>query len=714
MKKGKKQSSISWGAIEGKSTVLGSISVKLIIAFIIPIALIVVLGLSSYKEASSVIISDAEISTTSTIKAKSTYIELGLNGVSERSLEILTMDEMDLYYKKRDLDVNKLSAEQMEAKSAISKRIMNTQAINDFVYNIYFIGSVGSGITTTNLQNVKPEYYNQFVETEMGKQVLDSQTTVGWMSYNDYFIELMAKEQPTYNVSEYAMTMWRKASFATTSLIFIDISQEVIDQAVSELNFGEGSLTAFIAPGGRETVFKGSSDELGSKVLPEDEISISGLSYYEKAVQSEETEGYFYDIYNGEDYLFSYAKIGNTGAILCSLLPKAMITSQAAGIRNLTFIISLIAILAAIFTCVIIAISFKKAVNNSIRSLNKASGGDLTVTFDTKRTDEFGIISRSITSMVDGIRDLIRQMNSVGSDVNASASNVSTNIDQLLASTKEISFAIEEIEEGVTTQAKDAEQCLIQMSNLSERINEVYDNTHQIEEIAGATQRITDEGIIAMEELNKTSKATNDITSTIIDSIEDLAVQTQSISGIINVMNEIAEQTNLLSLNASIEAARAGEAGRGFAVVAKEIRGLADQSMESSKKIEKIIEFVQDKTNNTVDSAKQAEDILLTQNTALKQAVDAFQNISSHVEKLIHNLNMITEGITDIEVSKAGTLDAIGNISAVSEESASASEEVGATVSNMVDAVATLNEIASELKSNAKNMDDAISVFVID
>lgn len=714
MKKGKKQTSKSWGALEVKSTVLGSISVKLIIAFIIPIILIVVLGLSSYKEASTVIISEAEKSTTSTIKAKSTYLELGLDGVSEKSLEILTMDEMDLYYKKKDLDINKLSVEQMDAKGAISKRIMNTQAINDFVYNIYFIGSVGSGITTTNLQNVKPEYYAGFIETELGKQILDSQTTVGYMSYNDYFIDLMAKEEPTYNVSEYAMTMWRKASFATTSIIFIDISQNTIDQAVAELNFGEGSYTAFIAPGGRETVYKGSSDELGSKVLSEDEITISGLSYYDKAIQSEETEGYFYDTYNGDDYLFSYAKISDTGAILCSLLPKAMITSQAAGIRNLTFMISSIAILVAAFTCIVIAMLFRKAVNNSIRSLNKASGGDLTVDFDTKRTDEFGIISRSITSMIDGIRALIRQMNVVGTDVNSSANDVTNNIEQLLASTKEISFAIEEIEEGVTTQAKDAEQCLIQMSNLSERINEVYDNTRQIEDIAGATQKITDDGIIAMEELNKTSKATNDITSTIIDSIEDLAVQTQSIGGIINVINEIAEQTNLLSLNASIEAARAGEAGRGFAVVAKEIRGLADQSMESSKRIEKIIEFVRDKTNNTVNSAKEAEDILLTQNSALKQAVDAFQNISSHVEKLIHNLNMITDGIKNIEVSKADTLDAIGNISAVSEESASASEEVGATVSNMVDAVATLNDIAGELKSNAKNMEDAISVFIID
>lgn len=52
---------------------------------------------------------------------------------------------------------------------------------------------------------------------------------------------------------------------------------------------------------------------------------------------------------------------------------------------------------------------------------------------------------------------------------------------------------------------------------------------------------------------------------------------------------DIAFQTTLLALNASIEAARAGEVGRSFAVVAQEVKTLANQASQNSKRFRDVV-----------------------------------------------------------------------------------------------------------------------------
>ena len=74
--------------------------------------------------------------------------------------------------------------------------------------------------------------------------------------------------------------------------------------------------------------------------------------------------------------------------------------------------------------------------------------------------------------------------------------------------------------------------------------------------------------------------------------IAQLSERTQQIGGITQTVKDLADQSNMLALNAAIEAVRSGERGKGFAIVAREIRSLADQSIQATNRVREILEDI--------------------------------------------------------------------------------------------------------------------------
>lgn len=285
---------------------------------------------------------------------------------------------------------------------------------------------------------------------------------------------------------------------------------------------------------------------------------------------------------------------------------------------------------------------------------------------------------------------------------------------QLMESSDKILGAIEEIDRGVSLQAQDAHDCVVQINALSDQIHTVYEYSDEISRISEDANRTITGGMGVIEDLSEKSRATADITGAIRRDILSLNDQTQAIGNFAGVIDEIASQTNLLSLNASIEAARAGDAGKGFAVVAEEIRKLADQSLSAAQQIGGIVQQIQAQTGQMVDAVHQAGEIVTSQNDSLERTQDAFHKVNERVRMMAENLSRMTEGMAQIEESKRGAVGAITNISAVSEQTSANSVQVDDIAKRQKEYVDELKATVEQLEEKARQMELAVSQLKVE
>lgn len=670
---------------------------KLILAFLVPVILIIALGIISYIIASEGLINSYETAARSATQGKADFLAYNVDSLIQTADVLVENDVIKKYlsdlYKN---DPGEQKARWGEVTSLVSKQILAQK----FITNIYLLSQNGE-YYSGNGSIFKDFDYAEFMKQE-GSSLADEGKDRVWIGENTYLDQMTGGNKSDYAFSYLASI--KNVINQPIGCLVINVSTASIQEIIDNADLPKGSFVGMITSDGRE-VFTGSIKQ---------DFNLSEQSFYKAHKVNSDQNGSQYVDLMGKKYLYTYTKNEKSGCTMCTFVPESKILEKANQLKLVTIILILFAVFIATALGAFIANGYSRTLDGVNRVLHKVEKGDLSLMTEVKRRDEFRILGDCINDVIKSMGRLIMQMKNSSDTVSESALTLSDNSSILVSATENMVRAIKDIENGVVQQAEDAETSLMQMNDLVERVNDLYERTHNIERIANNTTELVKSGMSSVDNLSEKANDTKQVTKTVIGDIEKLEMEIGAISGILETMSGIADQTNLLSLNASIEAAQAGEYGRGFAVVAYEIRKLAEQSVKASSEIAKIIGRINNQTKLTVKSALHADNIVSSQEMALSQTISSFTDINRHIGDLNENLNKMVCNVEGIEKVKNDTLKSIESISATTEESAAASEELNASATNQLQTVNALDVIVQKLKNDSELLMHEVSIFHID
>ncbi len=267
--------------------------------------------------------------------------------------------------------------------------------------------------------------------------------------------------------------------------------------------------------------------------------------------------------------------------------------------------------------------------------------GDLTQDVQVGSNDEVGVLAGRFKAMVERLREIPRalsaQAEALGMAVMAletATAAQSAVVTRQATALQETQVTAEEIRQTSQVASRSAEGILGDIAKA---------------ESAGAQgAQALEQSLQSLAEILDSVKATS-------GSINELGERTRQIGGITSTVKDLADQSNMLALNAAIEAVRSGEHGKGFALVAREIRRLADQSIQSTERVREILESVRGAVGTAVagseDGARKVEGSLAQMRASaehLRALADVVQDSSAAVRQIATAVNQQNTGVNQV------------------------------------------------------------------
>lgn len=514
------------------------------------------------------------------------------------------------------------------------------------------------------------------------------------------------------------------------STLIINVKREMIEKRITNMKELQELFQAIKAESKGNIEYVSLSDDKANILLTDNSESVKEVEIgnvdavssastqgdVTKVVSNQATIGKIIQLADGvEVYNISTdIKLGDefTGALNLGISLKGMYEQIQKALVT-TLLISLLIMGIAISIAIFFSRMLIRPIILMSSKLKTFSEGDFTVGFEHKSKDEIGFMADALNHMQQTLKTMVEDIQRNGSQVSHNAGSLTTICDETSEVAADIAKASGELAAASTDLATNSQHGFDQLNQLADEINSIFERTDAVKNNIKHTLEAKTIGTQGILNLMAAIEENVVVSTKIKELVEMLSAKSQGINDITIVIKNIAGQIKLLALNAMIESARAGEGGKGFAVVASEISKLSVQTTNSINGIERLTSEVSAAIEETQAYVNKGADAITLTKEVSRDAGNAFHKIEDSISKIVDEIQILIEAIHRVNNDKNDVVESIENISAISQETTSATEEISSSLEVQLSQMEYASKAAHELELIAKELEQLLSKFKI-
>ena len=474
---------------------------------------------------------------------------------------------------------------------------------------------------------------------------------------------------------------------------------------------GAESSYVYVTDGNGTMLYHPVADKIGQSV--ENEV-VKGLVAEIAAGKVPEPHIVSYDFRGAIKYA-SYYIGGNGNYILVISADESEVFHDVQAMMNRSYIMGAVLVIVCGIVGFIMSKMIVKPINMLTQSVLKLA--DLDFTPDvlqqklSTRKDETGHMSRAMSQLQAVLVKVVTDIKEHSDSVFEAAEYLNTGAAQTSDTVGQVEKAIGEIADGANSQAEETQKATENIILIGNMVEEASEEVARLNTNADNMQRAGIEAVNTLKQLDATNVKTREAIDRIYEQTHTTNESALKIREAATIITSIAEETNLLSLNASIEAARAGEQGRGFAVVASQIQKLAEQSNESARQIEEIIDSLIRDSEEAVATMDDVKNIIAEQSVNVEKTGTGFEEVKKGIDVSLEGVKAISQNMSKLDEARINVVDVVQNLTAIAEENAAGTQETSASTTEVAAIVQNMAEQATSLKGVASEMEKSVNVF---